>query len=38
MRVFGESQLYRVASGGPANGLTMTEVDGQVSALLKGDA
>jgi len=38
MRVFGESQLYHAVSGGPASGLTMAEVDGQVSALLKGDA
>ncbi|MGO9832720.1 MAG: M48 family metallopeptidase [Polyangiaceae bacterium] len=38
MRVFGESQLYHAASGGPQTGLAMTEVDAQVSALLKGDA
>jgi len=38
MRVFGESQLYHAACGGPAGGLTMSEVDGQVSSLLKGDA
>src|SRR5260370_31259153 len=38
MRVFGESQLYHKAIGQPPTGLTMSEVDGQVSALLKGDA
>jgi hypothetical protein len=38
MRVFGESQLYHSASGEPRAGLAMTEVDAQVSALLKGDA
>jgi len=38
MRVFGESQLYHKAIGEPATGLTMSEVDGRVSALLKGDA
>jgi Zn-dependent protease with chaperone function len=38
MRVFGESQLYHKAMGGPAAGLTMSEVDGRVAALLKGDA
>jgi Zn-dependent protease with chaperone function len=38
MRVFGESQLYRTAIGGPATGLTMSEVDGRVAALLKGEA
>jgi len=38
MRVFGESQLYHKAIGQPAAGLTMSEVDGQVAALLKGDA
>jgi Zn-dependent protease with chaperone function len=38
MRVFGDSQLYHKAMGGPAAGLTMSEVDGRVAALLKGDA
>jgi Zn-dependent protease with chaperone function len=38
MRVFGESQLFHKAIGGPATGLTMSEVDGRVAALLKGDA
>ena len=38
MRVFGDSQLYHKAIGQPATGLTMSEVDGQVAALLKGDA
>jgi hypothetical protein len=38
MRVFGESQLFRAASGGGVDGLTMAEVDGRVSALLKGVA
>jgi Zn-dependent protease with chaperone function len=38
MRVFGESQLYHKAIGQPAAGLTMSEVDGRVAALLKGDA
>jgi len=38
MRVFGESQLYHKAINGPATGLTMSEVDGRVAALLKGDA
>jgi Zn-dependent protease with chaperone function len=37
MRVFGDSQLYRTAVGGPASGLTMSEVDGRVASLLKGD-
>jgi Zn-dependent protease with chaperone function len=39
MRVFGESELYRKHAGGDgASGLTMTEVDDRVKALLKGDA
>jgi Zn-dependent protease with chaperone function len=42
MRVFGDSQLYHTASGRPQDGLTMgltmAEVDAQVSALLKGEA
>jgi Zn-dependent protease with chaperone function len=38
MRVFGESQLYRKAVGEAATGLTMSEVDSRVAALLKGDA
>jgi Zn-dependent protease with chaperone function len=38
MRVFGESQLFRKCVGGDATGLTMSEVDGRVAALLKGDA
>jgi Zn-dependent protease with chaperone function len=38
MRVFGESQLYRKAIGDAAPGLTMSEVDGRVASLLKGDA
>jgi Zn-dependent protease with chaperone function len=38
MRVFGESQLYHKAIGQPAAGLTMSEVDSRVAALLKGDA
>jgi len=41
MRVFGESDLYRTATGTASDGgsgLTMTEVDSRVSALLKGDA
>lgn len=38
MRVFGESQLFQKAIGQSAAGLTMSEVDGRVSALLKGDA
>jgi len=37
MRVFAESQLYRQAMGQPASGLTMSEVDSRVAALLKGD-
>jgi Zn-dependent protease with chaperone function len=38
MRVFGESQLFQKCVGGVATGLTMSEVDGRVAALLKGDA
>jgi Zn-dependent protease with chaperone function len=38
MRVFGDSQLYRSAIGQPATGLTMSEVDTRVAALLKGEA
>jgi Zn-dependent protease with chaperone function len=38
MRVFGESQLFQKASGKPPLGLTMSEVDSRVAALLKGDA
>jgi Zn-dependent protease with chaperone function len=38
MRVFGQSQLYRKAVGQPPEGLSMSEVDSQVAALLKGDA
>jgi Zn-dependent protease with chaperone function len=37
MRVFGESQLFQKAMGKPATGLTMSEVDSRVAALLKGD-
>jgi Zn-dependent protease with chaperone function len=38
MRAFGESQLYQKSIGRPALGLTMSEVDSRVAALLKGDA
>jgi Zn-dependent protease with chaperone function len=38
MRVFGESQLFQKSIGRPATGLTMSEVDSRVAALLKGDA
>jgi len=38
MRVFGESQLFHKAIGGAPSGLTMSEVDSRVAALLKGDA
>lgn len=38
MRVFGASELYRKAVGKPAGGLTMSEVDSRVAALLKGEA
>jgi Zn-dependent protease with chaperone function len=37
MRVFGESQLYRAALGESGSGLSMSEVDGRVASLLKGD-
>lgn len=38
MRVFGESELYRKATGLGDAGLSMKEVDDRVAALLKGDA
>jgi Zn-dependent protease with chaperone function len=38
MRAFGESQLFHKAIGSPPTGLTMSEVDGRVAALLKGEA
>jgi Zn-dependent protease with chaperone function len=38
MRVFAESALYRRAASVGDGGLTMTEVDDRVRALLKGDA
>jgi Zn-dependent protease with chaperone function len=38
MRAFGESQLFQKAIGKPPTGLTMSEVDSRVAALLKGDA
>jgi Zn-dependent protease with chaperone function len=38
MRVFGDSQLYQKAIGQTVNGLSMSEVDSRVAALLKGDA
>ena len=38
MRVFGESQVYHKAIGLAPTGLTMSEVDNRVAALLKGDA
>ena len=38
MRAFGDSQLYHQAVGSAAPGLTMSEVDERVAALLKGDA
>jgi Zn-dependent protease with chaperone function len=38
MRVFGDSQLFRTSVGKAATGLTMSEVDSRVAALLKGDA
>lgn len=38
MRVFAQSQLYRKTAGSGEGGLTMTEVDDRVKALLKGDA
>jgi Zn-dependent protease with chaperone function len=38
MRVFGESEIYRKAAGVGLTGLSITEVDDRVRALLKGDA
>jgi Zn-dependent protease with chaperone function len=38
MRVFAESELYKRRTGGGTTGLSMTEVDDRVKALLKGDA
>jgi hypothetical protein len=38
MRVFAESRLYRDAIGAASEGLTMSEVDTRVAALLRGDA
>jgi Zn-dependent protease with chaperone function len=38
MRAFGESQLFQRAIGRGPEGLTMSEVDNRVAALLKGDA
>ncbi len=38
MRVFSESQLYKTAVGQGSDGLTMSEVDNRVAALLKGEA
>ena len=39
MRVFAQSELYKkTANVSPANGLSMTEVDDRVKALLKGEA
>jgi Zn-dependent protease with chaperone function len=38
MRIFGQSELYRRTAGAGSGGLTMTEVDDRVKALLKGDA
>ena len=38
MRVFAESELYQKATGRSTSGLSMTEVDDRVRALLKGDA
>jgi Zn-dependent protease with chaperone function len=38
MRVFSESQLYKTAVGQESDGLTMSEVDNRVAALLKGEA
>ncbi len=37
MRVFGESQLYHKAAGVEGAGIAMSEVDGRVASLLKGD-
>ncbi|MCL2448749.1 MAG: M48 family metallopeptidase [Polyangiaceae bacterium] len=38
MRVFGGSQVFQKAIGQTVSGLTMSEVDSRVAALLKGDA
>ncbi|MGA2449353.1 MAG: M48 family metallopeptidase [Polyangiaceae bacterium] len=38
MRVFSESRLYRERIGEQASGLSMSEVDSRVAAILKGDA
>ena len=38
MRVFAESELYRSHAGVGSTGLSMSEVDDRVKALLKGDA
>ena len=38
MRVFAEGKLFRGHVGLPATGLTMSEVDDRVAALLKGEA
>jgi hypothetical protein len=38
MRVFGDSQLFHTSIGKAPTGLTMSEVDSRVAALLKGDA
>jgi Zn-dependent protease with chaperone function len=38
MRVFAESRLYRSSIGAGSEGLTMSEVDARVGALLRGDA
>ncbi len=38
MRVFAESRLYGEAAGEKGEGLTMSEVDTRVAALLRGDA
>lgn len=39
MRVFAQSELYKRTAGiSPATGLTMSEVDDRVKALMKGDA
>jgi Zn-dependent protease with chaperone function len=39
MRVFAQAELYKKTAGiSPATGLTMSEVDDRVKALMKGDA
>jgi hypothetical protein len=38
MRTFAESELYRKAAKLPSGGLSMSEVDDRVRALLKDDA